>query len=111
MTKRRALIETDGAGNLLGVWVAEVDRGEPDCAYLDEIDQLMAEKKMADVSLSMDTDDTLTWDGWLDYLEEHQHPLIVRRYAGTTDLGPAELLAAANADPTGANFQALLGIR
>lgn len=110
MTKRRAIIETDGAGHLLGVWVADVDQGAPDVAFLDEIDQFMAERKLGEGYAAIEAHPEQTWGGFMDWLEASQHPLIHRRYAGTTELSPAELLAAAEPNQTGDHFRELLGL-
>lgn len=92
------MIETSGDGTLTGVWVDEADHGDPDVAFIDEIDELMAEKHLGEVAASMEADGTLTWRSFLVDLHRRQNLITVQRFWIDAWTGTApELLAAAAA--------------
>lgn len=67
-----AIIETTGSGSLKGGWLAEAGRDAPDVAFLDEIDQLMAEKMLGQACSQIDNG-AATWEDFLEPLQARQN--------------------------------------
>lgn len=91
-----AIIETDGAGNVTGTWVATEADGSPDVAFTTPVGQLMAEKALGEAAAQLDAHGG-TWDEFLQHLADRQNHITVLRYLGDSDLTAPELLAAAQA--------------
>jgi len=87
-----AIIETNGIGELRGVYVADPDPSRaPDPEFIDPDDQLTAEQKLADTIDQVVA--PTTWDDVLRWLAESQNLQTVQRAIGDTDLSALELLA------------------
>lgn len=89
-----AIIETDGAGNVTGAWVATEADGSPDVAFTTEVGQLMAERALGEAAEAIERDGT-TWAEFMQHLADRQNHLTVLRYLGDSKLTAPELLAAA----------------
>jgi|GEM_PF-5258030 len=88
----RALIQTDGAGQLKGVWVTGADGPDPDVAFLNELDQLDAEMILGHAASIVHAQES-TWELFIEELFQRQNHITVQRIQTETDLNAAELLA------------------
>lgn len=86
-----AIIETTGSGDLKGVWVAEADGPDPDVAFLDPLEELMAEKMLGEAAAALEGGDQ-SWDDFLLHLVERQNLITVQRVQIETHLPARALL-------------------
>ena len=86
-----AIIESTGSGELKGVWVAEADGPDPDVAFLDELDELMAEKLLGEAAVVLEGSNQ-SWDDFLLHLIDRQNLITVQRVQIETQLSARALL-------------------
>lgn len=89
-----AIIETTGAGALLGCWTLTEPDGSPDVAFTDELAQLDAEQILGEAAALLDG---RPWAEFLQQLTDRQNHITRLRYLGESELGAQELLDAASA--------------
>jgi len=87
-----ALIETSGAGDLRGVWVAVSRGSRPALAFLDPFDDLTARRFLDDAEPVVNRGEE-TWDGFLFHLLERQNLITVQRIQTRTELSARALLS------------------
>ena len=87
-----ALIETDGAGTLLGVWVEGRSPHPPEFAFLKASGRATAASEREHAFAVVATG-LVTWRDFLLALHERQNLITVHRLRTQTDLSAPELLA------------------